>query len=506
MQARLERHTLHIVWLIACLHFLITATFGFIKILTFKSSFDLAVFDQIFWMLKTSGIPTITTQPPYSALHAFGWHFSPIFYLFSPLYNSAPSPLTLQIIHHLCISFSAIPLAFALRRFDQRGVSLIAFVALYLFNPFVFNATLWEFHETSLACLWMCFALWAFSARHKPLLLLTLLALILTKEHYGLAVIGFGILWGYHHKEWGFATALMLGGMIVFSAILLLIIPWLNDGSPHPMLAQTDTITHVSRFFWLKEPFSRMVAFAMEVFVTGHAPAVMYGCALLLFFGLFPLGAIVFVAPALADLAVNLLSINPMLRSLSTYHSVTIIPVLTLAAAVGLSRLSKQGRIKLTHPEIWFALPLVVCFYITGMSLASRFELLSPTLSMDAADVTNIHNIVKDRSITTQDSIGFLFSARTHIVPLRAHIPSTDMYVFHLAFPFSDPGFDHANMLYEQSPGTFVSTVKALLLQQDIQVAYFRNNWLVLSRLAAHATTDKKPALLRLEEMEKTLH
>ena len=45
------RHPVRMIWALAVLHFIITGMLGFIKILTFKTSFDLAVFNQIFWMI-----------------------------------------------------------------------------------------------------------------------------------------------------------------------------------------------------------------------------------------------------------------------------------------------------------------------------------------------------------------------------------------------------------------------------------------------------------------------
>lgn len=113
------------------------------------SDFDLGIFDQMFYMMAHGKAP-ITTSVGYAINHMIEIHFSPIFYLFVPIYKLFPSPETLLFLQSLFACLAAIPLyriAHA-HGLDQK-ISLLLAIA-FLLQPGYFGGQLKDFHEIKL--------------------------------------------------------------------------------------------------------------------------------------------------------------------------------------------------------------------------------------------------------------------------------------------------------------------------------------------------------------------
>jgi uncharacterized membrane protein len=73
---------------------------------------------------------------------------------------------------------------------------------VYMINPFVLNVPPWVFRPEALAVPFIALALLAVEKHNFYLLLLSCLFIVLCKEHFGVMVIGFGLLWGLRHRNW----------------------------------------------------------------------------------------------------------------------------------------------------------------------------------------------------------------------------------------------------------------------------------------------------------------
>ena len=72
-------------------------------------TFDFSIFAQMFYSMKTEGLP-ITTVERDGALSHFAVHVSPIYYLLLPFYWLAPTPATLQVLQAAVLATAVIPL------------------------------------------------------------------------------------------------------------------------------------------------------------------------------------------------------------------------------------------------------------------------------------------------------------------------------------------------------------------------------------------------------------
>ncbi len=72
-------------------------------------TFDFGIFSQMFFNMKTSGIP-VTTLERDGLLSHFAVHMSPIYYLMLPIYCLIPRPETLQVLQAAVMTSAVIPL------------------------------------------------------------------------------------------------------------------------------------------------------------------------------------------------------------------------------------------------------------------------------------------------------------------------------------------------------------------------------------------------------------
>ncbi|MBN8531325.1 MAG: DUF2079 domain-containing protein, partial [Alphaproteobacteria bacterium] len=170
-------------------HFALILTLALAKHWSGMSSLsDLGVHDQALWTFNHLGAPLSTLNAPYETAPRFGWHFSPIILALSPLYWMHLPVESLITVYCFFITLSAWPLHAALNALNAKAaapVPVLAWVAVYLFNPLLLNASMWGFREVGMALPLLTFALWAVIARRFGMLVLASLLLLLSKEHYG---------------------------------------------------------------------------------------------------------------------------------------------------------------------------------------------------------------------------------------------------------------------------------------------------------------------------------
>src|SRR5262249_12273478 len=143
----------------------------------------------------------VTIAPPFVEQSWLGVHFSPILYLIAPLYALFPSTSTLLILNSVLIPLCAWPMFLIARTLLGSDVKALIVAMLYLLHPCVLNACIWDFHEIAFAPLAFGFGLLAVVEKRRWQLVACCIALLAIKEHYGLAVFGFALLWFSQTRE-----------------------------------------------------------------------------------------------------------------------------------------------------------------------------------------------------------------------------------------------------------------------------------------------------------------
>lgn len=161
-------------------------TFGY-------TGLDLAIFNQTMWA-SVHGHPLAASihEPSY-----LGDHASPALLLLAPAYAVWPSPVTLLLLQVLAIALTTLPLYAIGRRWlsHQPWLALIP-PLMYLLNPFVHYATLFEFEFFIFAAPLMLGAVWAWQTNRWRLFLLLFILALLVREDVALVGIALaGIIW-----------------------------------------------------------------------------------------------------------------------------------------------------------------------------------------------------------------------------------------------------------------------------------------------------------------------
>ena len=206
-------------------------------------------------------------------------------------------------------------------------------------------------------------------------------------------------------------------------------------------------VGQTSRYEWLGHSLESIIItiFTNPVDTARHVLLTMNGweylALLLLPLMCLPLLGGEFLIPGVADLLANILSSNPMPRSILSYHSVTLVPVLVVSAIYGAHRIAplfKRSTIK--EPVlIVFMLSLVLGWiFFPFFSLPGSYNFWAPQRVIDFHDENyeTIQGVIKpEMSLSVQANIGAHFTQRLEIYRYPNRVGDVDAVVLRLDSP-----------------------------------------------------------------------
>lgn len=157
------------------LYFIASAFIVFVSIWTVSRiysfctpTYDFGIFSQMFYNMKTSGIPYTTVERDVLLSH-FNVHVSPIYYLLLPVYWLFPFPATLQILQAIVLASTIIPLWLLCRRHGlPPAVSLILCGVLLLYPAFS-GGTSYDIHENAFLAPLLMWLFYGLDTRSIPI-------------------------------------------------------------------------------------------------------------------------------------------------------------------------------------------------------------------------------------------------------------------------------------------------------------------------------------------------
>jgi hypothetical protein len=342
------------------------------------------------------------------------------------------------------------------------------------------NGAVWEYHEKSVAALAVAIGCLGVVRRQHWLCLAAMTVLLCCREHYGIAVAGFGLVWLHRHGRERFGIALIGAGLAATALVFLVLMPALNPTGGHPIL-DADAGEKLDRYGWLDlagaDKLNAIEALAVQGLVYLLMLVVTSGGTALL--------APAFLAPGLADLAANLLSINVMPKTLGAYHSLALVPLFVIAAARGSMRLAKPGfAIAL---GLWPTLVLLYMFLPAPVPGARNFWQVTSLQLRPTPAVAEVRALLPaDLSVSAQANVGALFSHRLRLYRFPDRMETADAVVLHLAMPFDPPTYaPFSNPFEPQEVDRMFRAMEDVLRDPAFGIAYWRDNWVVAIRGAA---------------------
>ena len=506
-----------VTWAAIAIHFSTFLLLGLFRHWGYLSSLnDLGVFDQAIWstlhgefLLNTSNL----NQP----INWLGFHFNPVLLLFVPFYALSPSVEWFVLAQAAALSLAAWPIFLLASRVCQSGKAGLLWALIYLVNPFLLNAAAWDFHPVTLAVPFIALGLLAVEKADSRLLFLSCLPLLLIQEHLGLSVAGFGVLWWLRNKDWKTAVSLISLGTAHAALVLGVIMPAFSPTGSHLMLGSGPD--QLSRYGWLGHSISEAAQTLLthplaviQALILQTDGASYLGLLLLPFLG-FPLAGSAFLLPGLPDLLANMLSANPMPRSLFAYHSVTLVPVLTAAAIYGTRRFALRfNKYTLTQLAGLVATVNFATGYIFApLPLPGAHNIWMPTHFINWPDpsVQTIRAAVgSNASASVQGNIGTHFSQRRDIYLYPNKVGKAETIILRLESPTTrllppDPSMvstlaGHLQM----SPTDYLASIHCLLASKTYGVLIWEAPWLIFAKGAPKGETEREieTRLMRLRE------
>lgn len=472
-------------------YFVFVVLWGVYRHFTLLNSInDTGVFDQAVWG-SLQGEWFLNTSNPFGVtMNWLGFHFHVILLVLVPLYAIVETPLWFVVAQGAA---AAISIGGVYRLSQQMGCSYyssVSWASVFAFNPFFFNAMLWDFHPVFLAVPLCVYAYWALLSRSLWFFWTVCVALLTVKESLGLMVAGFGLLWGIYHRDSKVGAGVFALGVIHFIVVIEILMPLFSPFEGHPMF--TGDQGHLSRFYWLGEGVAEVVKtlvyspFFVVNFTLFTLGGFNYLASLLLLLVFIPVFKLIFLLPIAGELVINLLSINGWQRSIYSYHSVLIVTGLVVATIAGgeYLRCRFKGVELLRKYHLSFVLLAIALLASTLSVVESPWEGRLPEDSV-FKDINRINRIVgADSVVQAQGNLGGHFSARKQVYAFSGVRMPNQTYILHLYAPTSRVGVGvgdvgSLNHLLQMDVGEYLHSISCLMTS-EVSVLYWKNNWLVL--------------------------
>ncbi|MGI8630001.1 MAG: DUF2079 domain-containing protein [Solirubrobacteraceae bacterium] len=448
------------------------AAASIIRFVHLQSGLDLALFDQAVWHYSRF-------EAPFSSIKGFnllGDHFHPLVAVLAPLYWVWSDPRTLLIAQSLLVAASIVPVfLFARPRVGRAGAYLLA--GAYAVFWGLQAGVQFDFHEVAFAPLLIALTILLADRRRWGWFWLVVVLLALVKEDMSIFVVFLGI-YLLTQRELRHGIALVLAGIAWYELTTRVFIPRFAGGGSYGYWTYGELGTNPLT------ALEALIRAPWRVFAIGFSPAEKAHTilALLAPFLFLSLWSRLFIL-ALPLLAERFLSTNASFWGTSFHYSLTIAPVLAMAAAAGLANL---GRL-LAEPRrrtvtiAGAAAMLVVSLAVTrlGVPGSALSQITRPSFynaeAFDAGALPALREVPSTASLATTDYILPHASQRERLRLIDPQTVGLDQY---LIVNVTDPGCCGST-----GNGTYV--VLGQVLDRELRAmtpTYYQSGWLVARR------------------------
>lgn len=309
-----------------------------------------------------------------NGLHHLAVHFSPVLYLFVPLYRLWPGMFVVHLVTSAAIALAG----YAFHRHVTRSLSPAAATPLmlaFLLTPTIVLQTFMEFHEQALAVLPLTLLLAAWSAGRRGLAIGSALVLLGVREDNALLVLALGVVSWTTRDRRGLALPLAVCGVAGLVLWRLVGVALLGGGQMPSVLGGTYAAWGATPGEIVQSLLTRPIDVVRHV--VALVPLRYLVFLLVPVLGLLPFGSrLVWVAvPALA--LILLADHGSRMFQIRMHYSIAPVIVLWFAAVETLARLAAEGptltaRIRRTAPVLMLGVAVLLT---PGWALRARARL-----------------------------------------------------------------------------------------------------------------------------------
>lgn len=192
---------------------------GVFRQLTYSTpNFDFGIFCNMYHNMTESGLPNVTCERDQLLSH-FAVHFSPIFYVFLPIYAIFPYAITLQILQTVTLYSGIIPLILIAKKKGLSNNTAIVLSAIYAAFPALGTGTFYDLHEN---CFLVPLLLWVFFFYEKksyiPMAIFGILTLMVKEDAFVYLCI-FALYVLISDKKWKISLPILAVAIIYFLTV-----------------------------------------------------------------------------------------------------------------------------------------------------------------------------------------------------------------------------------------------------------------------------------------------
>lgn len=205
----------------AMLFFLLNSAWTVARVWSFSApTFDFGIFSQMFFNMKTNGLP-MTTLERDGLLSHFAVHMSPIYYLMLPFYCLIPHPETLQVLQAAIMASAVIPLWKLGKHHGLHPGVRCGVCVLLLLLPAYMGGSGYDLHENCFLTPLLLWLLYEIDRKNIPLVCLCSCLVFSVKEDAPvyvaiLALYGFlrSVCW--HDRKGAYMGVALFAGSVVY--------------------------------------------------------------------------------------------------------------------------------------------------------------------------------------------------------------------------------------------------------------------------------------------------
>ncbi|MBI1982477.1 MAG: DUF2079 domain-containing protein [Candidatus Levybacteria bacterium] len=406
----------------------------------YSGRYDLGNMDQVVWNTSQGRIFQASSDENggLAAVSRLSAHADFILILISPLYLLWSDPRMLLFLQTLILALGAVFVFLLAKKITGReGVGLL-FSVLYLLNPHIQHANLYDFHAVTFATTFLLGAFYFLIEKKYGWFLLLAILSGLAKEQIWLIIALFGAYIFVFAKKRLFGTAVFLTSLGLFYFLIWQIMPNARG-------AQHFALSYYSDFGDSPTMIVKNVLFSPDkIFETLLLPDrrdYLYQLFL-------PLGFLPFLSPlsllfALPDILIKLLSSNANLRQIYYHYTAVITPFLFIGAIFGIKNLQRMFP-KL--PLLFYSLCLILTTLYAAYSFGPLPWAKNPNIDMFIKPQPNreiiknlLPKIPNKYSVAATNNLGSHLSSREKIFTIPVGVDKADILVFLLNDTFAQP-------------------------------------------------------------------
>lgn len=381
------------------------------------NALDLAIFNNVFYNSIHGKFFASAIHPP----SYLGDHVAPIIFLLLPIYALFADPATLLIMQTVFLALAAWPLYKITQKYLHKPWPILV-ALMWLLNPFVLNANLFEFHIISLIPLFLFFAIWFFIQNRFFTFVLFLVLALLVREDAALIIIPFGIISLLDKKNLKWVlTPIVLGFLYFFAALKI-----------NHVFAALNTYKYLIYYSWIGNSWKEILFFAILhptkiLFQFVKLKTLLFIVGMLIPFGFFPIFKpkyMLLSVLAFGQLALIAGGVPP--AALEMHYTLFFLPALFWAFCASTKNILAKNKtgsliIKFLQNNAKMILPLLLIsfwysFFTLGPALGLIFQEKTVYVNDNVAPKKNlIQSIPKDASVIASAKVITDVSGRKNI-------------------------------------------------------------------------------------------